>query len=160
MVFREPNSEPPSAPSDPDWIQSETLVTIAGRAVESLDGDWRLSLDLFGEGGAQNWPSLDDAQPGRWDLPRDYEAQAGSLVQVPSCWNLNRPEWRYFEGTGWYTRNFDWKPSRAGERIVLRVGAAAYLAEIYLNGHRLGRHRGGSTPFCVELTEALRSGSN
>lgn len=160
MVSCEPNSERPLATTGPDWIEHETLVTVAGRDLESLDGDWHLSLDTFGEGGPQNWPGLDDAHPSRWELPRDYEAQAGSVVQVPSCWNLNRPEWRYFEGICWYTRYFDWKPSRAGERMVLRVGAAAYLADIYLNGHRLGRHRGGSTPFCIELTAALRPGSN
>jgi beta-glucuronidase len=71
-----------------------------------------------------------------------------------------RPEWRYFEGTGWYTRHFDWQPGNAGERVVLRIGAATYETRVFVNGRFLGWHRGGSTPFCVELTQALRHGAN
>ena len=43
---------------------------------------------------------------------------------------------------------------------MLFVGAAAYEAHVYLNGVFLGRHLGGSTPFCVELTGALLRGAN
>jgi beta-glucuronidase len=141
-------------------VTADTLVTLAGRAVESLDGPWSLTLDLFGEGLDQNWPALDEEPPGAWDTPRDYDVQGGETVAVPSCWNLQRPEWRYFEGIGWYTRDFDWQPERAGERVMLAVGAAAYEARIYLNGQPLGRHRGGSTPFSVELTQSLVEGRN
>ena len=141
-------------------VTAETLVTLAGRAVESLDGSWSLTLDLFGEGLNQNWPALDEKPPGAWDTPRDYDITGGEMVAVPSCWNLLRPEWRYFEGVGWYTRHFDWSRERPGERVVLAVGAAAYEARIYLNGQPLGRHRGGSTPFSVELTQSLVEGRN
>ena len=141
-------------------VTADTLVTLAGRAIQSLDGPWSLTLDLFGEGLDQNWPALDEEPPGAWDTPRDYDVRGGETVAVPSCWNLQRPEWRYFEGIGWYTRDFDWQPERAGERVMLAVGAAAYEARIYLNGQPLGRHRGGSTPFSVELTQSLVEGRN
>lgn len=160
MSTHEPAPDPMPLPAMGDWIEAGTLLTMGGRSVESLDGDWHLSLDLFGEGLEQNWPILDESPPDSWYLPRDYEARAGTLISVPSCWNMNLPEWRYFEGTGWYTKHFDWEPSRADERIVLRVGAAAYQAAVYLNGRLLGRHRGGSTPFCIELSETLRPGTN
>ena len=141
-------------------MTADTLVMLAGRAIESLDGSWWLTLDLFGEGLDQNWPALDETAPDAWDTPRDYDVQGGETVAVPSCWNLQRPEWRYFEGVGWYTRHFEWRPGRPGERVVLAVGAAAYEARIYLNGQPLGRHRGGSTPFSVELTQSLVEGRN
>ena len=80
------------------FVTADTLVTLAGRAVESLDGPWSLTLDLFGEGLNQNWAALDEAAPDAWDLPRDYDVRGGETVAVPSCWNLQRPEWRYFEG--------------------------------------------------------------
>jgi beta-glucuronidase len=143
-----------------DFITADSLLTLVGRAVESLDGPWSLTLDLFGEGLDQNWPALDEAEPDAWDTPRDYDVRGGETIAVPSCWNLQRPEWRYFEGVGWYTRHFEWRPGLSGERVVLAVGAAAYEARVFLNGRPLGRHRGGSTPFCVELTGALASGRN
>ncbi|WP_046865878.1 glycoside hydrolase family 2 protein [Microvirga massiliensis] len=141
-------------------IGADTLVMLAGRRPEHLDGPWSLTLDLFGEGLNQNWAALDEKRPIEWELPRDYDIAGGEIVHVPSCWNVLRPEWRFFEGTGWYTRSFEWQQRRTDERVVLYVGAAAYEARVYLNGYPLGRHRGASTPFCVELTDALETGAN
>jgi beta-glucuronidase len=148
------------APADPTRLTAAGLVAVAGRSFESLAGPWALTLDLFGEGFSQNWPQLDERDSRAWDKPRDYDIAGGQTVEVPSCWNMNRPEWRLFEGTGWYTRSFGWAPRQPRERTVLFVGAAAYEAHVYLNGVFLGRHLGGSTPFCVELTSALRPGAN
>jgi beta-glucuronidase len=140
-------------------IGHETLVAIAGRRLEPL-GPWRLTLDMFEEGLRQNWPALDEKPPAGWTLPRDYDLAGGTPVEVPSCWNLNRPEWRHFEGTGWYATHFEARPERPGERTFLRIGAANYETRVFLNGRFLGRHLGGSTPFCVELTQALVPGTN
>ena len=140
-------------------IGHETLVAIAGRRLEPL-GPWRLTLDVFEEGLRQNWPALDEKPPAGWTLPRDYDLAGGTPVEVPSCWNLNRPEWRHFEGMGWYATHFEARPERPGERTFLRIGAANYETRVFLNGRFLGRHLGGSTPFCVELTQALVPGTN
>ncbi len=139
---------------------ADTLVTLAGRAVESLDGEWLMTLDLFEEGLRQRWFALDETPPSQWATPRDYEIEAGDPVPVPSCWNVLRPEWTYFEGGAWYTRWIDWHPGAAGERIILSFGAANYAALVFLNGHHLGGHRGGSTPFCIEATGVFRPGRN
>ncbi len=150
----------PAAPSDAPLIKVDSLVTLAGRTLHGLGGPWALTLDPFGEGFVQDWASLDEAKPAEWRLPRDYDIDGADFVMVPSCWNTNRPDWRLFEGVGWYARHFDWQPARPGERVLLHVGAAAYEAHVFLNGSPLGRHRGGSTPFDVELTPALKRGAN
>lgn len=141
-------------------ITHESLVSRAGRALISLPGPWRLTLDLFDEGLRQDWPALDAEPPESWAAPRDYDAGGATVVPVPSCWNLNRPEWTYFEGTGWYETEFDAPRESDGQRVVLWIGAANYEARVFLNGTLLGRHLGGSTPFCVELTDHLRSSGN
>jgi beta-glucuronidase len=74
---------------------------------------------------------------------------------LPGCWNVIRPEYFYFEGSCWYSRHFTYLPVARGERVFLRVGAANYDAHVFLNKRHLGNHYGGSTPFCVELTERL-----
>lgn len=133
---------------------------IGGRPVQSLDGAWRLTLDLFDEGLRQKWFALDETPAAQWSVPRDYEIEAGELVAVPSCWNLLKPEWKYFEGAAWYTRRFDWAQGAPDERVMLNVGAANYLALVFLNGAFVGGHRGGSTPFSLDATQHLREGDN
>jgi beta-glucuronidase len=137
-----------------------TLVDTLARPTQSLDGEWHLTLDLFDEGLRQTWFALDDTPPSQWATPRDYEIEAGTRVAVPSCWTMLKSEWRYFEGAGWYTRYFDFRPGPPGERLVLQFGAAATDALVFLNGVHVGGHRGASTPFSVEVTPHLRAGAN
>lgn len=142
------------------FVGADAYVPVNGRPVLSLDGDWRLTLDLFDEGLRQRWFALDETPPAQWSQPRDYEIEAGELVSVPSCWNLLKPEWTYFEGAAWYTRHLDWQRGPAGERAILNIGAANYSALVFINGSYVGGHRGGSTPFSLDVTDALRQGRN
>lgn len=142
------------------FVGTASYVPINGRPVVSLDGDWRLTLDLFDEGLRQKWYGLDETPPSQWSHPRDYEIEAGELVRVPSCWNLHKPEWTYFEGAAWYTRHVDWQRGPAGERVILSVGAANYAAMVFVNGRYIGGHCGGSTPFSLDVTDALENGRN
>jgi beta-glucuronidase len=136
------------------------LISVAGRAVESLCGDWSMTPDLFDEGLRQKWYALDDTPPSQWAVPRDYEAEAGARVPVPSCWNLLRPEWRYFEGAVWYARDVVFTPGAAGERQFLHFEGVAHAALVFVNGRCVGGHLGASTPFSCEATAALRPGRN
>ena len=138
----------------------DTFVAIGARPILSLAGDWRLTLDLFDEGLRQHWYALDDTPPSQWAAPRDYEIEAGELVPVPSCWTVRKPEWTYFEGAAWYTRALDWQRGPAGERVLLNIGAANYLALVFLNGAFVGGHQGGSTPFTLDVTDGLKDGTN
>lgn len=137
-----------------------TLVATLGRPAESLDGEWRLTLDLFDEGLRQRWYAQDETPPSQWPVPRDYEIEAGERVAVPSCWNLLKPEWKYFEGAAWYTRWIGYAPDPARPRAVLQFGAAASDALVFVNGVLAGGHRGASTPFSIEVTHLLRAGAN
>jgi beta-glucuronidase len=136
------------------------MITLAGRAPLSLDGPWRFVLDLHDEGLRQRWYAHDDTPVTAWTIPRDYDDGAWQTAPVPSCWNVLRPQWMYFEGSAWYTRAFDRPHGAPGERIFLRVGAANYEARVFLNGIFVGAHRGGSTPFFIELTGRLNDTAN
>ena len=48
----------------------------------------------------------------------------------------------------------DW----AGKRVLLCVGAAGHSAEVFVDGQKVGEHRGGYTAFRVDLTDALTPG--
>ncbi len=141
-------------------IGSESGLFMGGRQTESLDGPWHFTLDLYDEGLRQKWYAYKPLAPEDWTVPRDYDPWLGDTVPVPSCWNLLKPEWFYFEGTAWYSRLLAIDPPKAGERVFLRIGAAANSARVFLNGAFLGVHHGASTPFCIDLTDRIESGDN
>jgi beta-glucuronidase len=147
------------------WLASrragaDTLVNPHGRPVQSLDGEWRLTLDPFEEGLRQRWFADDDAPPDRWAVPRDWQWDAGEPAPVPGCFTTLRPELLHYEGAVWYVRAFDAPEPQPDEVSLLHVAAAAQRAEVFVNGTHLGGHLGGSTPFTLDATPALRPGRN
>ena len=58
-----------------------------------------------------------------------------------------------------YRKRFAGPEDWAGKRVFLNIGAAAHFAEVFVDGKKLGEHRGGYTAFRVELTDALTPGA-
>jgi len=86
-------------------------------------------------------------------------ADAGwQKLSLPHCWGWDEAQVtkNYYRGPGWYRRVFDVKQEE-GKRYFLRFEAAATVADVYLNGQKLGQHRGGFGAFCFEITEALNA---
>jgi beta-glucuronidase len=156
--FHHLHDEDYAQPFEQPSFTHDTMVAMGGRQARSLDGAWQFTLDLFDEGLRQKWYADEPAPPETWIKPRDYDAGAGGTLEVPSCWNMSRPEWLHFEGGAWYTRFIIHQACDGLPRTVLRIGAANYQARVFLDGRFLGTHRGGSTPFFVELTGLLHSG--
>ncbi|MEM9222850.1 MAG: glycoside hydrolase family 2 TIM barrel-domain containing protein [Pseudomonadota bacterium] len=141
------------------FVGADEMVFMVGRARIPLSGSWQFVPDTFDEGLRQQWYRDPPSDPFALDLPRDCD-WSGYRVEVPSVWNLNRPEWFHFEGSGWYSRDFIAPALVPGSRVLLRVGAANYLARVFVNGAFAGAHRGGSTPFFIDVTPHLIAGTN
>ena len=77
-------------------------------------------------------------------------------ISLPHCWGWEEAQVtkNYYRGPGWYRQALDVKREE-GKRYFLRFEAAATVADVYLNGQKLGQHRGGFGAFCFEITEAL-----
>ena len=54
-----------------------------------------------------------------------------------------------------YRRSFELEKNDASERVILHVGAADQIAEVYLNGKLLGEHRGGYDGFSFDVTDQI-----
>lgn len=107
------------------------------------------------------WQSLN----GLWDLalvsaegpkPPAGEFRQKILVPFPiesALSGVMQPsEW------AWYRREFDVPAAWAGQHVLLHFGAVDWEGTIWINGHKLGTHRGGYDPFRFDITDALRPG--
>ncbi|MCD7872594.1 MAG: glycoside hydrolase family 2 [Clostridiales bacterium] len=59
-----------------------------------------------------------------------------------------------------YKKEFELPNGFNKGRIFINFGAVDQIADVYLNGHKLGTHTGGYTPFKFELTDYIKSGKN
>jgi len=118
--FHHLHDEDDARPYRAGMVGAGSDIPVNGREVVSLNGDWRMTLDLFDEGQRQKWFALDEVPPSQWSEPRDDEIDAGELVPVPSCWNVLKPEWTWFEGAAWYTRHVDWTKGPPDEEVIPR----------------------------------------
>ena len=58
----------------------------------------------------------------------------------------------------WYRRSFELAPRKDGQRWLLHFGAVDWDATVFVNGRKLGEHRGGYDPFTFDITDALVPG--
>ena len=58
----------------------------------------------------------------------------------------------------WYEKMLDGPV--AGRRTLLHFEAVDYSTAVWVNGQKVGEHRGGFTPFTFDITEALKEGKN
>ena len=87
-----------------------------------------------------------------------YDDTSWQKISLPHCWGWDEAQVtkNYYRGPGWYRRVLDVKPEE-GKRYFLRFEAAATVADVFLNGQKLGQHRGGFGAFGYEITEALNA---
>jgi hypothetical protein len=95
---------------------------------------------------------------GPWQFSTNPETPSWDSITVPGNWDT-LPQYSTHSGKGWYRREFvapaDWK----GKRIRLKFDAVYHEAHVTLNGHALGSHVGGYTPFEFDVTEVLKLGT-
>ncbi len=93
-------------------------------------------------------------------------AVAGETVAIPHTWNatdIQAGRGRDDMGRDGYRRAPSWYATQLptptpGKRVFVRFGAVSSVAEVSLNGHKLGTHRGPATAFAFELTPHLSPG--
>jgi beta-galactosidase/beta-glucuronidase len=57
----------------------------------------------------------------------------------------------------WYRRKFTIPKDWAGKNVLLHFGAVNWEANVWVNGTKLGDHRGGYDGFSFDLTDSLKS---
>lgn len=146
--------------------QPAPLITnVEGRHTINLNGPWQTIVDPY-ETGYYDYRYLPSPNgyfkntkpknPG--DLV-EYDFDTSPQLSVPGDWNSQDQKLLFYEGTVWYKKSFDYH-KKEQSRLFVYFGAANYLADVYLNGQKLGRHEGGFTPFNFEITPLVRDKDN
>ena len=81
-------------------------------------------------------------------------------IRVPFCVesSLSGIGYTNFINRVWYRKTVDIQKGK--RRVFLHFGAADYLTTVLVNETCVGRHKGGYTSFCFEITDAVRDGEN
>lgn len=145
--------------------QTDLIQNTDGRKVVNLDGQWQTIVDPY-ESGFYDYryqPSQNgffkNAKPKTKSDLIEYDFDKSGLLKVPGDWNTQSDQLFFYEGTIWYKKSFDYQ-RRPNTRVFVYFGAANYLADVYLNGEKIGQHEGGFTPFNFEITNLVRDTGN
>lgn len=114
---------------------------------QPLNGSWDFEI---ADGAARNLSSYLDGSPYNGTIEVPFAPQA-PLSGVACSQNLK---------SVWYRKAFAIDAYRLSGRVLLNFGAVDYRAEVYINGKPVGGHRGGYTPFTLDITAFVRLGDN
>jgi beta-galactosidase len=93
----------------------------------------------------------------------DFNDATWSAIQLPHTWNnLDGQDGgnNYYRGIGWYRLHYTAPASCAGRELFLKFDAAFLIADVWVNGHFLGEHRGGFAAFTFDVTPWLKPGAD
>lgn len=142
------------------FAQSIFINNTDHRSSISLNGKWKYIMDPYDTGGMGGTPIIRNAEPKDKNDRVEYGFANGKTLWVPGGWNAQKTELSYYEGTIWYRQYFDVPQFNKSKRYFIYVGAANYLSTVSCNGKMLGKHEGGFTPFCFEITDLLKDKDN
>lgn len=104
----------------------------------NLNGLWSLALQ----------PELEQERPAAFDreilVPFPVESALSGVMERVDGKRL------------WYRRTFSVPPAWGDKRVLLHFGAVDWDATVWVNGVRMGRHKGGYDSFSFDVTGALK----
>jgi hypothetical protein len=113
----------------------------------NLNGNWAFRFDAGNAGERERWF---ETAPAGFPL----------TIRVPYPWGSKLSGVGDEAEIAWYARTVRVPEAWRGQRVFLVVGASDWKTEGWLDGVPLGSHQGGYTPFELELTKALRPGTD
>jgi len=109
----------------------------------SLNGPWHFKCDPGDSGLQRGWPFDSRAIDDRINVPFCPESRLSGIGETD------------FMKVVWYCRHFDVPDAWCGQRVLLHFGAVDWSCRVWVNDVEVGQHVGGSSSFCLDITESL-----
>jgi beta-galactosidase/beta-glucuronidase len=115
---------------------------------QTLNGAWQFEFDDDDRGLAERW------YVGERDFSRTIVVPYAFQSKLSGIGDPG------FHDVVWYRRTFDVPVAWANRRVLLNFGAVDYEAVVWVNGERVGSHRGGHVGFVLDVTDRVRPTGN
>ena len=116
---------------------------------ENFNDNWKFQM---GDASGAETPTYDDSSWEQVNLPHDYSIEQDFSKSMEA-------ESGYLPGgIGWYRKNFKLDESAQGKQIRIDFGGVYMDSTVYINGHKLGTHPYGYTPFSYDITDYVKFG--
>ncbi|MEZ5311107.1 MAG: beta-glucuronidase [Microthrixaceae bacterium] len=117
------------------------------RETKVLDGLWEFVADPSGHGRSEEW----------WTSP----LVGAQLMPVPCSFNDVTVDADLHDHVGdvWYQRTIFVPGGWSGQRVVVRVDAAAHRALVWIDNTLVAEHEGGYLPFEADVTSRVTPGT-
>ena len=109
---------------------------------QPLRSNWWIDTDFENEGKQKNYPNA--------------PTETARPTTAPATIQESFPE---YYGAAWYWCRFacELVPQQPTDHLILRVGAADYKADVWMNGNYLGEFEGGETAFTFDVTDSVKA---
>jgi hypothetical protein len=121
----------------PDFERSEWI---------NLNGDWKFEFDSLNLGIKQNWQERSELY--------------SKTISVPFPWGSALSGVNDEADIAWYGKTINVSESWKEKKTFFTIGASDWHTTVWLDGHKLGEHTGGYTPFSFDLTPYLIYGTD
>ncbi len=111
------------------------------RDLIKLDEQWSFQIDPTQVGEREEWY-------------KEAFKQAMD-VDIPHIWQNEGEELLNYHGTAWYQKELTKDEIPNGNQLYICFGAVDYFCSVWWNGHFIGDHEGGFTPFEFQLNKSL-----
>jgi beta-galactosidase/beta-glucuronidase len=128
-----------------DQVSSAPNPQFTRQPLHDLTGTWSFAFDDEDSGLRERWYEPGKSLDRSIQVPYPFESELSGIHDTgyhPVCW---------------YKRSFVDPRSSSDEQVLLRFGAVDYRATVWVDGHFVGEHEGGSTPFGFDVSDALDS---
>lgn len=125
-----------------------------------FDNDWLFTNDSVANAAETNF---NDSQWEKIDLPHDWSLNdlpnqtEGSIVGPFDKRSPGFTQTGFTRGgVGWYRKKFKTGKAEQNKQVTIHFDGVYMNSDIWLNGHHLGNHPHGYTPFYFDLTSYLK----
>lgn len=153
---RPPAPQPDADASEPDAARSKDATPDLAAARYTPPPSPRQEIDLRDGWRFIRMDVASAEQPG-------FDDAAWTAVALPHTWNnLDGQDGggNYYRGIGWYRRHLALPAALKGRALFLQFDAASIAAEVFVNGRRVGQHKGAFAAFRFDVSADLKPGQD